>query len=110
MRPFAPCSVRGWRYITTRYIKEVDMSSSDRAKVFWSGRSQAVRLPKAYRFEGDEVRIRRRGGAVILEPVVTDWGWLDDLLSRGRLDTDVVDAVQERPADQARPGLDRAFP
>ena len=39
-----------------------------RAKVFWSGRSQAVRLPKEFRFEGDTVLVRRQGNAVILEP------------------------------------------
>lgn len=39
-----------------------------RAKVFWTGRSQAVRLPKELRFEGDSVFIRREGDAVILEP------------------------------------------
>jgi antitoxin VapB len=41
----------------------------DKAKVFWSGPSQAVRLPKAYRFEVEEVTIRKVGNAVILEPV-----------------------------------------
>ena len=41
----------------------------ERAKIFWSGRSQAVRLPKDFRFPGEEVRIRRHGSAVILEPV-----------------------------------------
>jgi len=35
------------------------MERGDRARVFWSGRSQAVRLPKDYRFAGKEVRIRR---------------------------------------------------
>jgi antitoxin VapB len=40
-----------------------------RAKVFWTGRSQAVRLPKEYRFDTDTVRVRREGVAVILEPV-----------------------------------------
>ena len=40
-----------------------------RAKLFWNGRSQAVRLPREYRFEGEEVRIRRDGERVILEPV-----------------------------------------
>ena len=39
------------------------------AKLFWSGRSQAVRLPRAYRVDGREVRIRRRGRAIVLEPV-----------------------------------------
>ena len=38
------------------------------AKLFWNGRSQAVRLPKEFRFEGDEVVIRREGDCVILEP------------------------------------------
>jgi antitoxin VapB len=40
-----------------------------RAKLFKHGGSQAVRLPKAFRFEGSEVSIRRDGDAVILEPV-----------------------------------------
>ena len=39
------------------------------AKLFWNGRSQAVRLPKEYRFEGDRVRISRMGAGVLLEPV-----------------------------------------
>lgn len=43
-------------------------SRGDIAKLFTSGGSQAVRLPKAYRFEGSQVRIRREGDAVILEP------------------------------------------
>lgn len=43
------------------------------AKLFKSGRSQAVRLPKEFRFEGKEVRIRRVGDGVLLEPVETDW-------------------------------------
>ncbi len=38
------------------------------AKLFRNGRSQAVRLPKEFRFEGDEVNIRRAGKRVILEP------------------------------------------
>jgi len=39
------------------------------ASVFWTGRSQAVRLPREFRFEGDTVLVRREGNAVILEPV-----------------------------------------
>jgi antitoxin VapB len=41
----------------------------DTAKLFMHGRSQAVRLPKEFRMPGKEVRIRREGNAVILEPV-----------------------------------------
>lgn len=40
-----------------------------RAKLFQNGRSQAVRLPKAFRIQGDEVSVRREGDAVILEPI-----------------------------------------
>ncbi len=43
-------------------------SKSKRAKVFWTGRSQAIRLPKEFRFESDTVLVRREGAAVILEP------------------------------------------
>lgn len=73
------------------------------AKVFWSGRSQAVRLPKSFRFEGDEVRIRRHGAAVILEPVPSDWAWLDAV--GGPLDADFVQAAEEQTPAQERPEL-----
>ena len=76
----------------------------DTAKVFWSGRSQAVRLPKAFRFEMDEVRIRRHGRAVILEPIATDWAWLDALVAP--VDDDFEQAVRERPQEQERASLD----
>jgi antitoxin VapB len=39
------------------------------AKVFYSGRSQAVRIPRAFRFDGREVWIRREGESVVLNPV-----------------------------------------
>ncbi|MBI2383736.1 MAG: antitoxin [Gammaproteobacteria bacterium] len=77
------------------------------AKLFWSGRSQAVRLPKNYRFDGKEVRIRRRGNAVILEPVPESWDWLDAI--SGRLDQDFVGAVEEKPQTQERAAMDRLF-
>ncbi|MBP7585871.1 MAG: AbrB/MazE/SpoVT family DNA-binding domain-containing protein [Spirochaetes bacterium] len=41
----------------------------ERAKIFINGRSQAVRLPREFRFEGDEVKISREGKRVVLEPV-----------------------------------------
>ena len=39
-----------------------------RARVFWTGRSQAVHLPKEFRFATETVTVRREGTAVILEP------------------------------------------
>ncbi len=77
------------------------------AKIFWSGRSQAVRLPKNFRFDGEEVRIRRHGQAVILEPIAQDWAWLDALTDR--FDEDMVDAVNEPLEQQSRPELDSLF-
>jgi antitoxin VapB len=77
------------------------------AKLFWSGRSQAVRLPKDFRFRGDKVRIRRHGSAVILEPIAENWSWLDDIA--GRLDDDFVQSVKEQPEQQERPALDKLF-
>jgi antitoxin VapB len=77
------------------------------AKLFWSGRSQAVRLPKEFRFQGNEVHIRRRGNAVILEPAADDWSWLDAI--SGKLDDDFVEAVNERSQPQERPDLDELF-
>ena len=43
------------------------------AKLFANGRSQAVRLPKEFRFEGDEVFIEKKGDAVILTPRPKSW-------------------------------------
>ena len=65
----------------------------DTAKLFWSGRSQAVRLPKEYRFDADTVRIRRHGNSVVLEPLATDWSWLKKI--SGSMDADFEAAVEE---------------
>ena len=58
------------------------MSTGTRAKVFWSGGSQAVRLPKALRLPGTEVSIHRDGSSLVLEPIEDgdDWrGFWDGL-------------------------------
>jgi antitoxin VapB len=50
------------------------------AKLFRNGRSQAVRLPQEFRFEGDRVRIRRVADGVLLEPLNPDAGrWFEEL-------------------------------
>ena len=77
------------------------------AKIFWSGRSQAVRLPKEFRFDTAEVRIRRHGNAVILESIAEDWDWLDAI--SGKLDDDFIAAANDRPKHQERPALDSLF-
>ena len=78
------------------------------AKVFWSGRSQAIRLPKAFRFHTDEVRIRRHGASVIIEPIAKDWAWLDALT--GEVDEDFAAAALDRSAEpQERPEVEDFF-
>jgi antitoxin VapB len=50
------------------------VTMSQRAKLFKSGGSQAVRLPKEFRFEGEEeVLVYRQGDRVILEPMKRTW-------------------------------------
>jgi len=81
-----------------------------RAKVFWSGRSQAVRLPKEFRFDSDEVLIRREGDTVVLEAVATnsDDDWIDQVV--GRFSEDGLRAIEDdHPSEQSRPDLDRLF-
>jgi len=46
--------------------------TTKKARVFWTGRSQAVRLPKEFRFDGDTVLVHREGKAVVLEPAA-EW-------------------------------------
>ena len=51
------------------------------AKVFMTGRSQAVRLPKAFRFATSEVTIERQGDAVILRPKLDNATWAQQVLA-----------------------------
>ena len=67
----------------------------DTAKIFENGRSQAVRLPKQFRFDGDEVFIKKLGKSVMLIPKEEDalWetfmdglkGFSDDFMKDGRM-------------------------
>ena len=62
------------------------------AKVFRSGNSQAVRIPKEFHLEGEEVEIRKQRGALILRPRKRSWASLieslkkfsDDYMEHGR--------------------------
>ena len=56
------------------------MNETSIAKLFKHGRSQAVRLPLAFRLPGDRVRVRRVPGGILLEPIVTDLdAWFAEL-------------------------------
>ncbi len=85
---------------------------ADVAKVFMSGRSQAVRLPKAYRFACDEVEIAREGDAVVLRPrKAAPWSKLKaalDGLDEAEFETWFPEG-REQLAEQERPELERLF-
>ena len=77
----------------------------DSAKLFKSGGSQAVRLPKGYRFEGqDEVTIYRVGSRVVLEPKRREWS--RDFLELAGSAEDFP-YPPEPPEAEAVPGFDR---
>lgn len=69
------------------------------AKLFRNGQSQAVRLPKEFRFEGDEVYIKRMGNAVVLLPQESCWDVLFESL--GEFSEDFM-ADREQPQIQPR--------
>jgi antitoxin VapB len=73
------------------------------AKLFPNGQSQAVRLPKEFRFEGDRVYIQRVGEAVVLLPYQRPWQVLFDSLDLFSADFAGVDAGQAA-AQAGEPG------
>lgn len=74
----------------------------DTARLFQSGRSQAVRLPKAYRFEGQQVRVKHFGNGVLLLPVDQSWALLEEALSEFEPDFKLQ---REQPEEQVREEL-----
>lgn len=72
------------------------------AKLFSNGSSQAVRLPKDYRFEGTEVGIKKIGGTVLLFPANKDTAWAEFLNSPPATD-DFAEAIYEARRTDAFP-------
>ena len=72
------------------------------AKLFQNGQSQAVRLPKEFRFDGDEVFIKKSGSAVVLIPRGDSWSALFDSLDKF---SDDYLTERNQPAQQKRETL-----
>ena len=68
------------------------------AKVFWSGRSQAVRLPAACRFHVSEVEIVKRGDTVTMRPRGKNWAVFFNSPTRGSLAERQQPPLDEREA------------
>lgn len=81
------------------------------ARVFQSGNSQAVRLPKEFRLDVDRVEITQEGDAIILRPYVEDadpWASVKAAIARGFSD-DFLPEGREQPEMQEREELDAVF-
>lgn len=77
------------------------------AKIFMHGRSQAVRLPKEFRFEGTEVLVRKEGDRVVLEPL--DKPPFDVSAWRARLDAYLDTDFPPAEREPSRPSGDISF-
>ena len=74
----------------------------DTAKIFQNGQSQAIRLPKEYRFQGTKVYVKRIGNAVVLIPEQDSWQTLVESLA---LFSDDFMAERQQPTTQQREDL-----
>ena len=73
------------------------------AKVFQSGNSQAVRLPKEFRFRSKEVEITRRGDEIVLRETPKNLGYIVDLLKE--LPDEMFENIRDARPPQKRKGL-----
>lgn len=89
----------GQNLIVKRYILGVYHGGDfvELAKIFQSGRSQAVRLPKEFRFNGSEVFVKRIGKAVVLLPIDDAW---DSLAQSLDLFSDDYMTDRQQPVEQ----------
>lgn len=69
-------------------------------RLFFSGNSQAVRIPKEFQLEGDEVEIQRRGNTLVLRPKKKSWSLLADSLTK--FTKDFMEKGRKQPAAQKR--------
>jgi len=83
-------------YIMISIIAVIGCTMTKTAKLFTTGRSQAVRLPKEFRFESSEVFIRKEGDEVILSEKPVSW---EDFFTSSERPTD--DFMTERVDLQA---------
>ena len=70
------------------------------ARVFKSGNSQAVRIPKEFHLQGQEVDIQRRGESLVLRPRKKSWAALIDSLTK--FSDDFMDEGRHQPPSQGR--------
>ena len=74
----------------------------DTAKIFKNGKSQAIRLPKEYRFRGSKVYVKQVGNAVVLIPEQDSWQTLIESLAQF---SDDFMLERQQPPPQEREGV-----
>jgi antitoxin VapB len=82
------------------YVQVDHGATMKTAKVFKSGNSQAVRIPKEFHLEGEEVEIRKRGGSLVLSPRKKSWAALIDSLKK--FSDDFMEQGRHQPPAQNR--------
>jgi antitoxin VapB len=88
---------------------ERQMTDRATAKLFKYGRSQAVRLPKEFRMPGHEVRVRRLGRGVLLEPVERDRETMEAVFAEIDRHGGADFLPEGRPAQPPMPSPHRIF-
>ena len=69
-------------------------------RIFFSGNSQAVRIPREFHLDGDEVEIERKGNTLVLRPKKKSWSLLADSLNK--FTKDFMEKGRKEPAAQKR--------
>ena len=107
--PPSRLSEQGVRYIP-KGIDQPDKQMQT-AKLFKNGRSQAVRLPKEFRFDGDEVYVKRVAGGVMLSPKEPAQGvWKDFFDALDSFDPDFAFVRDQPRRQQKRPSIEGRIP
>ena len=76
------------------------MATRKNTKLFMSGNSQAVRIPREFQLEGDEVEIQRRGNTLVIRPKKQTWQPLTESLTM--FTDDFMGEARQKPPIQKR--------
>ena len=74
--------------------------ASKKTRLFMSGNSQAVRIPREFQLDGDEVEIQRRGNTLVIRPKKQSWAPFMDSLKN--FTADFMEKGRRQPAIQKR--------
>ena len=74
--------------------------ATKKTRLFMSGNSQAVRIPREFQLDGNEVEIQQRGNTLIIRPKKLSWAPLMDSLTK--FTTDFIEQERRQPAIQKR--------